>query len=134
MFFSENNGISKEELNKILMNLNIFPGLISKLEIKRITEFVEAEKTRTNLKSPRSSKEQEDNKDKFVCYEEFEEILKIVAFKSFMANQSQSQLEAIVKLVTYIKEPAKIVYLVKLTTGKRMHWVVYYFDICQKYK
>ena len=106
------------------MNLSIFPSLITKLEIKRIAEYVEAEKAHFNLKSPRSSKEIEDDKDKFVSYEDFEEILKLIAFKSFMTSQNQNQFEAIIKLINYIKEPAKIVYLVKLTSGNYEIFVI----------
>ena len=70
------------------------------------------------MKSPRGNKELDDEKDKFVTYEDFEEILKAIAFKSFITNQNQNKIEALMKLINFIKEPAKIVYSVKLTSCK----------------
>ena len=105
-------------MSKILLNLNIFPGLVSNLQIKSIIEYIETEKARINMKSPRGNKELDDEKDKFVTYEDFEEILKAIAFKSFITNQNQNKIEALMKLINFIKEPAKIVYSVKLTSCK----------------
>ena len=117
VFFSGSKGICKDELNKILMNLNIFPGLVSNLEIKKIIEEIEAIKAQLDSKSPRYRKDATEENNKFISYSTFEEILTSVALKSFVKSKKTTKSEAINKFLSYIKEPAKIVYFVRLTTG-----------------
>jgi hypothetical protein len=102
------------------VNLNIFPELISKLEIKRIIEEIESLKVKQDPKSPRYSKDQTEESNKYVSYTTFEEILMVVALKSFLNNKKTTEMEAISKFLFHIKEPAKIVYFVRLSTGNCM--------------
>ena len=99
------------------MNLNIFPGLVSNLEIKKIIEEIEAIKAQLDSKSPRYRKDATEENNKFISYSTFEEILTSVALKSFVKSKKTTKSEAINKFLSYIKEPSKIVYFVRLTTG-----------------
>lgn len=108
--FSNNKGIEKEEISRLLMNLAVFPNLLSNVEIRRIIELVDSERAQILVKSPRTPAED----TAVVSFEEFEEILKKVADKAFPDFDPLQQMSM---LIRHVKVQAKIVYGVHLNLG-----------------
>ena len=101
-----------------MMNLNIFPTLVSKFDIKKLVERIE-NKSKILRASTSCQKEETADEDKrYILFNEFEEILKQIAIKSFQKNSAISINEAINKLILHIKDHAKVIYLTRLSTGK----------------
>ena len=72
------------EINKLLMGLNIFPDLISNVEITRIIEDIVPNEEAVNaMKSPRGILREQEKKIDTIEYIEFEKMLYLIAVKAY---------------------------------------------------
>lgn len=76
------------EINKLLMGLNVFPDLISNVDITRITDEVMPEKSINAIKSPRGGNAEQEKKNDSIEYADFEKILFLIAVKAFNSDES----------------------------------------------
>lgn len=70
------------------MGLNIFPGLISNVDITRITDEVIPERAISVMKSPRTNNTEPDKKNDSIEYADFEKILFLIAVKAYKSDDS----------------------------------------------
>jgi len=131
--FQGSKGMEKDELNKVFKNLNIFPNLLTNLDIKKLIDKIQAENG-SIFKSPRNRLEEDATTDKevLISYDDFETMLIDVAIKGFNPNKHEIDEPLnytsyktnisgmLVELIHHIKEPAKIIYQVNLAFEPKM--------------
>ena len=76
------------EINKLLMGLNIFPDLISNVDINRIVDEIVPNGTMNSIKSPRGVPNQQDKKVDTIEYSDFEKFLFLIAVKAYTSEDS----------------------------------------------
>jgi hypothetical protein len=117
------------EINKLLMGLNIFPDLISNVEITRIIEdIVPNEEAVNNMKSPRGILREQERKNETIEYFEFEKMLYLISVKAYKNKdspvsfstlyiQNEKTSSMVHKFIRHIQDPAKLTYRVRLSAG-----------------
>ena len=122
--FQGGKNMEKDEINKILKNLNIFPDLVTNYDIKKLIEIHSGDNYLQ--KSPRARYNDESiDKDTVISYNEFEAMLITIANKAFNTKDYTDQKtmnESIYSLLNYIKDQAKIVYQVNLSTEAKINF------------
>jgi hypothetical protein len=76
------------EINKLLMGLNIFPDLISNVDITRIIEDIVHNEEIEIFKSPRGVIKEQEKKNETIEYFEFEKMLYLIAVKAYKNKNS----------------------------------------------
>lgn len=122
--------MEKDELTKVYKNLCIFPNLITNLDIKKLVEIRNIT-LNSLIKSPRTRVITEDSAEvsQPISYDEFESMLMAIANKTFNPNgfnDNKTVNIAISELLSHIKNSAKIVYQVNLTTESKYAFKPYY--------
>ncbi|CAI2379846.1 unnamed protein product [Moneuplotes crassus] len=130
--FCNKKKIKTAEVNKICMSLNIFPDLLTNVEITRIICEIQPEPSSNLMKSPRMLNKEVMMKDYLLSYTDFEKLLVKVAVRAFKAPSEQSEgdslnadsfrtdindyTEALYHLLNHIRDPSKVLYGVKINT------------------
>ena len=81
-------GMKTNEVNKLLMGLNIFPDLLTNVEITRIVDQVLPESTSSSMKSPRMMNREIEKKDNTLSYSDFETMIVKIAYKAFRTPEN----------------------------------------------
>jgi len=75
------------EVNRILMSLNIFPDLLTNVEITRIIGEILKTTTSSVIKSPRILSKDSERKESTLSFSDFEKMMVKIAVKAFKNSE-----------------------------------------------